>query len=173
VRPVVSAMKNLESNPLIAQCFNKLRLPALNTANSANMKSELRVIPGKGTGIFITFFFRVYDATSLGYAFRRQFVASKLRQLINQRSIIYHKEFPEHTSVRTSYRHTAVAETQGINSDQNELFAAGLQMGIKSYCLNMHDRLLTLRTKGLRNVIRYKQNQRRKGTCLWSLGSSC
>jgi hypothetical protein len=50
-------MKNLESNPLIAQCLNQLRHPAPNTANSANIQSELRVIPGKGTGIFITFFF--------------------------------------------------------------------------------------------------------------------
>jgi hypothetical protein len=104
----------------------------------------------------MTLFFLVYEATSLGYGFRRQFVAMKLREQISQGgSVIYQKKgFPEHTAVRTSYWHTVVDGTQGINSDQNEQSAAGLQTGMKSFCLNIHDRLPTLITKGLRNVIK-------------------
>jgi hypothetical protein len=45
-------MKNRESNPLVAQRPNQLRHRAPNTASTANTTSELRVIPGKGRGIF-------------------------------------------------------------------------------------------------------------------------
>ena len=94
----------------------------------------------------MTPFFLVYDATSLGYGFRRQFAALKLREKTSQSgSIIYQKkEFLKHTAMRTSHWHTAVDVTQGINSNQNELLAAGLQIGMKSFCLNIHDRLPTL-----------------------------
>lgn len=104
----------------------------------------------------MTPFFLVYDATSLGYKFRRQFVALELGEQVSQwGSVICQKKgFPEHTAVRTSHWHTVVDGMQGINSDQNELFAAGLQIRMKSYCLNIHDRLPTLRTKGLRIVIK-------------------
>jgi hypothetical protein len=77
-------MKDRESNPLVAQRFNQLRHRAPNTANNTSTTSALRVILGNGRGIFDDAAFLVYDTTSLGYGFRRQFVATKLREQISQ-----------------------------------------------------------------------------------------
>jgi len=77
-------MKDRESNPLVAQHLNQLRHRAPNTANNVSTTSELRVIPGKGKGIFDDTAFLVYDTTSLGYGFRGQFVAMKLREQISE-----------------------------------------------------------------------------------------